>query len=67
MASSGGMKVRGVTIEIGGDVTELSKALKGVNSDISKTQKELIMLNKKNRNNRVKLQKRNKSLKKEKK
>lgn len=41
MASSGGMKVRGVTIEIGGDVTELSKALKGVNSDISKTQKEL--------------------------
>lgn len=41
MASSGGMKVRGVTIEIGGDVSELSKALKGVNSDISKTQKEL--------------------------
>ena len=41
MASSGGMKVCGVTIEIGGDVTELSKALKGVNSDISKTQKEL--------------------------
>lgn len=41
MASSGGMNVRGVTIEIGGDVSELSKALKGVNSDISKTQKEL--------------------------
>lgn len=41
MANSGGMKVRGVTIEIGGDVSELSKALKGVNSDISKTQKEL--------------------------
>lgn len=41
MASSGNMKVRGVTIEIGGDVSELSKALKGVNSDISKTQKEL--------------------------
>lgn len=41
MASSGGMKVRGVTIEIGGDVSRLSKALTGINSDISKTQKEL--------------------------
>lgn len=41
MASSGNMKVRGVTIEIGGDVSELSKALKNVNSDINKTQKEL--------------------------
>ena len=41
MASSGNMKVRGVTIQIGGDTTELSKALSGVNSQINKTQKEL--------------------------
>lgn len=34
-------KVRGITIEIGGDTSELSKSLKNVNSDISKTQKEL--------------------------
>lgn len=41
MANSGSMKVRGVTIEIGGDVSGLSKALGEVNSAINKTQKEL--------------------------
>lgn len=41
MANSGSMKVRGVTIEIGGDVSGLSKALGDVNSSINKTQKEL--------------------------
>lgn len=34
-------KVRGLTIEIGGDTSELQKSLKNVNSDIGKTQKEL--------------------------
>lgn len=34
-------KIRGITIEIGGDTSALSKALKGVNSDISDTQKQL--------------------------
>lgn len=41
MASAGSTKIRGVTIEIGGDVSKLSKALSKVNSSISKTQKEL--------------------------
>lgn len=34
-------KVRGITIELGADTTGLSKALKGINSEIGKTQKEL--------------------------
>lgn len=34
-------KVRGITIELGADTSGLSKALKGVNSEIGKTQKEL--------------------------
>ena len=34
-------KIRGVTIELGADTSGLSKALKGVNSEISKTQKDL--------------------------
>lgn len=34
-------KVRGITIELGADTTGLSKALKGVNSEIGKTQKDL--------------------------
>ena len=34
-------KVRGITIELGADTSGLSKALKGVNSEISKTQKDL--------------------------
>lgn len=33
--------IKGITIEIGGDTTGLDKALKGVNSEISSTQKEL--------------------------
>lgn len=34
-------RIKGITVEIGGDVTELDKALKGVNSNISETQKKL--------------------------
>lgn len=34
-------KVRGITIELGADTSGLSKALKGVNTEISKTQKDL--------------------------
>lgn len=34
-------KVRGITIELGADTSGISQALKGVNSDLSKTQKDL--------------------------
>ena len=34
-------KVRGITIELGADISGLSKALKGVNTEIGKTQKDL--------------------------
>lgn len=34
-------RVKGITVEIGGDVTGLSKALAGVNKDIGDTQKQL--------------------------
>ena len=34
-------KIRGITIELGGDTSGLSKALKEVNSEIGKTQKDL--------------------------
>lgn len=34
-------RIKGITIEIGGDTTGLDKALKGVNSSISKTQSAL--------------------------
>ena len=33
--------IKGITIEIGGDTTGLDKALRGVNSQIKDTQKEL--------------------------
>lgn len=36
-----GGRIKGITIEIGGDTTKLDKALKGTNSEISKTQKAL--------------------------
>lgn len=36
-----GTKIRGITIELGGDTTGLSKALKDVNKDISSTQRQL--------------------------
>ena len=36
-----GTKIRGITIELGADTSGLSKALKGVNSDIKTTQKGL--------------------------
>ena len=34
-------RIRGITIEIGGDTTKLSQALKGVNTDIKNTQNSL--------------------------
>lgn len=34
-------KIRGITIELGADTSGLAKALKGVNSEIGKTQKDL--------------------------
>ena len=34
-------KIRGITIELGGDASGLSKALKSVNGEISETQKQL--------------------------
>ena len=34
-------RVKGITIEIGGDVTGLDKALQGVNSEIRTTEKNL--------------------------
>lgn len=34
-------RIKGITIEIGGDTTALSKALSGVNKEISTTQKQL--------------------------
>ena len=34
-------RIKGITVEIGGDVTKLDKALRQVNSNISETQKEL--------------------------
>ena len=33
--------IKGITIEIGGDTTGLDKALKGVNSELTSTQREL--------------------------
>lgn len=38
-------KIKGITIKIGGDTTELTKALKDVNSTISKSNSELKSLN----------------------
>ena len=34
-------RIKGITIEIGGDTTALSKALSGVNKEINSTQKQL--------------------------
>ena len=34
-------KIKGITIEIGGDTTKLDKALSGTNKQITTTQKEL--------------------------
>ena len=36
-----GSRIKGITVEIGGDTTGLDKALKGVNSSLSKTQSSL--------------------------
>ena len=34
-------RIQGITVEIGGDTTKLSKALQGVNKDIKSTQTQL--------------------------
>ena len=34
-------RIKGITVEIGGDTTGLSKALSGVNKEIGSTQKQL--------------------------
>ena len=34
-------RIKGITIEIGGDTTKLQTALKGVNTEIRSTQREL--------------------------
>ena len=34
-------RIKGITVEIGGDTTKLQNALKGVNSSIKSTQSEL--------------------------
>ena len=41
-----GGRIRGITVEIGGDTTGLDKALKGVNSTIKTTQSSLKDVNK---------------------
>lgn len=34
-------RIKGITIEIGGDTTKLQTALKGVNTDVRNTQQQL--------------------------
>ncbi len=41
MARSSGIKIRGITIELGGDTSGLSKALSDVNGQIRSTQSQL--------------------------
>ena len=41
-----GNRIKGITVEIGGDTTGLDKALRGVNSSITKTQSALNDVNK---------------------
>ena len=36
-----GSRIKGITVEIGGDTTKLQTALKGVNSEIKNTQAQL--------------------------
>ena len=36
-----GSRIKGITVEIGGDTTKLQSALKGVNSEIKNTQSHL--------------------------
>lgn len=36
-----GSRIKGITVEIGGDTTKLQSALKGVNSEITNTQSQL--------------------------
>ena len=39
-------RIKGITVEIGGDTTGLSKALSGVNKEIKSTQSQLKDVNK---------------------
>lgn len=41
VGSMGASRIKGITVEIGGDTTKLQNALKGVNSEIRKTQSQL--------------------------
>ena len=34
-------RIKGITVEIGGDTTKLSEALKGINKEIKNTQSQL--------------------------
>ena len=36
-----GIRIKGITVEIGGDTTKLQTALKGVNNEIKNTQSHL--------------------------
>ena len=40
-----GSRIKGITVEIGGDTTGLDKALKGVNSTIKSSQSQLKDIN----------------------
>lgn len=37
-----GSRIKGITVEIGGDTTKLQTALKGVNSEIKNTQAQIL-------------------------
>lgn len=39
-----GSRIKGITVEIGGDTTKLQSALKGVNSEIKNTQSQLFFV-----------------------
>ena len=42
----GANRIKGITIEIGGDTTKLQTALKGVNTQVKSTQQQLKDVNK---------------------
>ena len=39
-----GSRIKGITVEIGGDTTKLQSALKGVNSEIKNTQNRFFFI-----------------------
>ena len=56
-------RIKGITVEIGGDTTKLQNALKGVNSSIKTTQAELKDVEKLPQNRQTRPWQREKSLK----